>query len=75
VLCETAEGLRQGGEPAELERRAAEAIDAAGMRTDYLAIRRQADLAEPAAGDAELVILAAAFLGKARLIDNLEVCL
>ena len=73
VLCDTAEGLRQGGDPAGLQRHAAEAINAAGLRTDYVVIRRQADLAEPEAGDTQLVILAAAFLGKARLIDNLEV--
>ena len=38
---------------------------------DYIAIRRQADLQVPESDD-ELVVLAAARLGKTRLIDNLE---
>ena len=44
-------------------------------KCDILAtiFRRAADLARPAAEDADLVILAAAYLGRARLIDNLRV--
>jgi pantoate--beta-alanine ligase len=38
-----------------------------------VSVRRQADLAPPAAGDRALVVLAAAWLGRARLIDNLEI--
>ncbi len=45
----------------------------AGFRPDYFSIRRQDDLAEPETGESRLVILAAAWLGKARLIDNLKV--
>ena len=56
-----------------LEKEAAAALDSAGFRTDYIAIRRASDLLDPAPGDTELVILAAAYLGKARLIDNIEV--
>ena len=56
-----------------LEEEAAAALDGAGFRTDYIAIRRASDLLDPAPGDTELVILAAAYLGKARLIDNIEV--
>jgi pantoate--beta-alanine ligase len=54
-------------------RRAAAMIDAAGLRTDYVSLRRAADLAPPGEADADLVILAAAYLGRARLIDNLRV--
>jgi pantoate--beta-alanine ligase len=54
-------------------RRAAAAIDAAGLRTDYVSVRRAADLDPPGAADTDLVILAAAYLGRARLIDNLRV--
>jgi pantoate--beta-alanine ligase len=45
----------------------------AGLRPDYFQVRRANDL-EPATdpGDA-LVVLAAAHLGKARLIDNITV--
>jgi pantoate--beta-alanine ligase len=55
----------EGGATAEL--------DAGGWRTDYVSIRRACDLGPPASGEARLVVLAAAQLGKARLIDNLEV--
>lgn len=43
-----------------------------GFVPDYLTVRRQSDLNEPEAGDINLVVLAAAWLGKTRLIDNLE---
>jgi pantoate--beta-alanine ligase len=45
------------------------------MQPDYFEIRDAATLAEPQAGARELVILTAARLGKARLIDNLRVML
>ncbi len=56
-----------------IEAQAQQALRDAGFRPDYVSVRRQADLAPPAAGDRELVILAAAWLGRTRLIDNLEV--
>lgn len=43
-------------------------LDKAGFKTEYIRIRDAETLQKPAAGD--LVILAAAQLGKARLIDN-----
>jgi pantoate--beta-alanine ligase len=43
-----------------------------GWRPDYIAVRRQADLQPPQNGDAELVVVAAARLGRTRLIDNVE---
>jgi pantoate--beta-alanine ligase len=55
-----------------LETAAAAALAARGWRPDYVAIRRQADLATPAAGGA-LVVLGAASLGATRLIDNLDI--
>ena len=55
------------------EATAAQDLAAAGFRPDYVSVRRQQDLAVPMAGDRQLVVLAAAWLGKARLIDNLEV--
>ena len=45
---------------------------AAGFRPDYVSVRRQYDLAEPGPGDRSMVVLAAAWLGRTRLIDNLE---
>ncbi len=47
-------------------------LEIAGFRPDYVSVRRQQDLAIPGNGDWQLVILAAAWLGRARLIDNLE---
>lgn len=74
VLSGVAQTLREGSQDfAGLQAQAAQELDANGLRTDYVAIRRAADLLEPAAGEDELVILAAAFLGRARLIDNIEV--
>lgn len=50
-------------------------LNDAGFTVDYVVLRRQADLAVPEAGDAALVALVAARLGKVRLIDNLEMTL
>lgn len=47
----------------------------AGFKTDYIEIRAADTLLQPSHEDTELVILAAAFLGKTRLIDNLPVSL
>jgi pantoate--beta-alanine ligase len=68
-----AAGLRAGRAPAEVEQQAALELQAAGLRPDYVSVRCAADLAPPEPTDSDLVILAAARLGKARLIDNLRV--
>ncbi len=47
-------------------------LQEAGWKPDYVAVRRRADLAAPDAQDRERVVLAAAWLGATRLIDNLE---
>ncbi|WP_457668425.1 pantoate--beta-alanine ligase [Thiolapillus sp.] len=74
ALQQTAEALHQGRRQyAELEEQAGKLIAAAGMRPDYFSIRRAADLGEPGESETALVVLGAAFLGMARLIDNLEV--
>jgi pantoate--beta-alanine ligase len=57
---------------AALEAQAMDGLRAKGWQTDYVALRRQADLQAPHPGDA-LVVLAAARLGSTRLIDNLEI--
>ena len=57
---------------ARLESQAMQTLSSAGWKPDYVAVRRQADLQTPQAGD-PLVVLAAARLGATRLIDNLEV--
>ena len=59
-------------ELARLETQAMQTLSQTGWRPDYVAVRRQADLQAPRAGDA-LVVLAAARLGATRLIDNMEI--
>lgn len=58
---------------ARLERDARERLRAAGFAPDYVAIRSAEDLSPAGPGGGALVILAAARLGQARLIDNLLV--
>ncbi len=53
--------------------RALEALRAAGFKPDYFEVRRAEDLRPPQTGDEALRILVAAWLGKARLIDNVAV--
>ena len=60
---------------AALEEKAVKALISHGWQVDYVAIRSQVTLLEPESGEQNLVILAAARLGKTRLIDNIEVCL
>ncbi|HYN78217.1 MAG TPA: pantoate--beta-alanine ligase [Lamprocystis sp. (in: g-proteobacteria)] len=72
ALTAAAQGLESGQSPPEVESAARAAIVAAGLRPDYVSVRRTADLALPGVTDRELVVLAAAYLGRARLIDNLR---
>ncbi len=58
-----------------LAKQAASYIDNAGMKTDYIHICHARTLQPASEDDKELVILAAAHCGKARLIDNLQVTL
>jgi pantoate--beta-alanine ligase len=44
-----------------------------GWKPDYVTVRRRSDLQPPVNGEKDLVVLAAARLGKTRLIDNIEV--
>jgi pantoate--beta-alanine ligase len=64
----------RGGERdyARLEGEGAAALRAAGMKPDYYVIRRPDDLSLPVAAAQNFVVLAAARLGAARLIDNLR---
>ena len=60
---------------AALERRAVDELARAGFKPDYVEVRRAADLAKPTADDRaqDLVALGAAWLGRARLIDNVRI--
>lgn len=73
-----AEEVRKGNlAVAELEQAAMQLLNGRGWKSDYIAVRKRANLqapnaAELAAGE-PLVVLAAAKLGQTRLIDNLEI--
>lgn len=74
VLCQARERIR-GGERdyGAVEADARRALREAEFHPDYVSVRRAADLEVPGAEDRHLVVLAAAALGKARLIDNILV--
>jgi pantoate--beta-alanine ligase len=63
--------IKNGTEIAKARLDAELMLQGAGFRPDYLEVRSAASLSQASAADVELVILAAAYLGKARLIDNL----
>ena len=60
---------------AEVEADAMNKLEQAGFTPDYVRIRCQNDLGSPDESTSELVILAAAWLGKTRMIDNIELSL
>ncbi len=55
-----------------IERAELDGLTGAGFRPDYFSIRNAHDLSTPQADTLPLVVLVAARLGKARLIDNLQ---
>jgi pantoate--beta-alanine ligase len=57
----------------ELEAAAMNKLGEAGFKPEYVAVRRALDLSMPDRDCDELVVLTAAHLGKARLIDNIVV--
>ncbi len=72
-LTAVAEGLRAGRRDfSGLAAECAQVLVVSGFKPQYLEIRRS-DLGMPEATDRSLVILVAAYLGKTRLIDNLQV--
>jgi len=76
ALCKAADRLRANSEETfTIEQDSMNELRAAGLRPEYFSIRRSEDLAEPRTGDRHLSILAAAWLGSARLIDNVKVVL
>lgn len=70
IGAELQDGKRNFG---ELEASATRRLESAGFVSEYFAIRRAENLEEPDRDCDELVLLVAARLGKARLIDNLVV--
>jgi pantoate--beta-alanine ligase len=76
IMVESAAQIRRGSQLlARIEEDALNSLTDAGFRPDYFTIRRGADLGEPDPSDSHesLRIFAAAWLGGARLIDNIPV--
>lgn len=74
AMNQAADAIRQGAiSRREIEMGGQAALKASGMRPEYFSIRRQDDLSEAGDGDKNLIVLVAAWLGEARLIDNLKV--
>ena len=72
TLSATVDDLGQGNrDVAALEEQATQTLTKAGLKPDYVAIRRAADLGPIDATTTEARVLGAAYLGQARLIDNL----
>ena len=73
-LARICEAVRHGDHDfLKLETEAVAELAAHGWKPDYIAVRRRADLQPPRNGERDLVILAAARLGRTRLIDNVEI--
>lgn len=72
ILFTLADAVANGGDPERLSAQAAADLRATGFdKIDYLTVRDAATLGAPASGP--LRVLAAAWLGKTRLIDNVPV--
>ena len=73
TLNQLRDALQGGRRDLPADRRRSGCAARAGLRPDYLDIRNAIDLQPVTDASSELVILAAAYLGKTRLIDNLLV--
>lgn len=71
VMDELAKNAQQGTDINTCISDAKATLSQSGLKPDYLEVRSAKTLAPVSASDTQLVILAAAYLGKARLIDNL----
>ncbi len=73
ALCAAKEAvLAENQAFAQIERQQRQNLESAGFAVDYFSICRAEDLLPAKQNDNELVILAAAKLGKPRLIDNIQ---
>ena len=74
VLLQAQHELMEGAKDYQrIELDAMSEIARHGWKPDYIAVRRQSDLQPARNGERELVVVAAARLGRTRLIDNVEV--
>ena len=76
ILCDVKKAIEQGDSNfTQLEQQATDQLNSCGMKSDYVAIHHAKTLEGAVADDTELVILGAAYLGQARLIDNVTLSL
>lgn len=74
TLKSAAETLSSGSKDfAAIKQQAVETLTSAGLKPDYFNICHRDTLKPATLKDTQLVILAAAYLGKVRLIDNIQV--
>ncbi len=75
TLQSVAQKLQSGSQDyPQLEQEAVKQLQQAGFKPDYIQIRNT-DLSQPTSDSKQLVILAAAWLGNTRLIDNIQLSL
>ena len=73
-LNQAAEKIRQGTDPHKAMRAASRSLTTLGFKVDYVTARNAETLAVPVPhSDEPLRLLAAAWIGRTRLIDNIEV--
>lgn len=73
TLCSVRDAIHHGDRRYRvLERHGRQALDAAGFEVDYVAVRDAHTLRNPGPASERLRVLAAARLGRARLIDNMD---
>lgn len=71
-LCAARDAILAGTQTySDIEQQALQFLQQAGFHPDYFSVCRSSDLKKADAGDVDLVLLAAAKLGKTRLIDNI----
>lgn len=73
ALAHAAERIRAGSDPQSAARTATRKLTALGFRVDYVTARNAETLARPSQQGEPLRLIAAAWLGKTRLIDNIPV--
>ena len=73
TLLAVKEQINSGAKPfPEIESHAIQTLSQAGFKAEYISIRQADTLAPATDNSSPLVVLAAAWLGKARLIDNIS---
>jgi pantoate--beta-alanine ligase len=73
TLQQAAEKIRNGTDPQSATRAASRSLMTLGFKVDYVTLRNAETLALPQSLAEPLRLLAAAWIGKTRLIDNIEV--